>query len=296
MFSFFNKPSKNEKSSGYFIQKGSEFVEFENGANKSINDVANLLGYKTDEIHTHHVGYDVNNDDLQVIVFETFTLNVIFIVTRTGLTKLKSKQVKAFTKNLSFNDIYPDYTIEGVLEDGIENKSLSIEFLHKVLHLNDNSANCFLNSDKIGYFLEFNDGFLIDYQPSDSLNKWAREWKKNDPKYIELYEKDAQKYWGKGNISKIVREVNAQFDSYANIPQALQNPYIKKHTNKTGLINFLNLRIAHYEYKISMDDFMELNHGRFEPYELNSENIAFEIGEFVYEFNNSGELEKVFEL
>ena len=286
MFSFFKKKDDRKESSGFFVPDGNKFIEATGLENLSINKIAEKLGYHTDMTYHHLVGYE-QTDEIQSIIFEVFTTNIIFIITSKKVLSLPPYKVQGILIQLSWHDLYDSHTIKSTLEDAIEHESLTIDFMQKVLNLNDNDPNCVLFSEKLGYYLYFSEGVLVDFQTSDGLNEWAKEWNLINPNLVASYEKEAVYYWGEGKPHKILKEINAQADAYANVPcMAWQNPLNEMHTSEFGNINFVNQLVAHYGKEISLKEFKEINHGRYEVISSVEEEVSLKIGRFVYEFSD----------
>lgn len=289
MFSFFKKKSESRQSTGVFIPDESGFIELTDIQNLSINQMLEKQGYHPDTTHHHIVTNDVS-DQIQSIIFEVFTKNVIMVITDKSVLSLDSVRIAKIANKLTFNDLYESFTVKGVLEDGINNESLTVEFLSKVLNLNDTSPNSVLYCEKLGYYLYFNEGFLTDFQSSDGLNEWAKDWKDIQPKILASYEYEAKQYWGESNTAQITKEINAQAEAWANTPEgSWQNPYTHLHKTEFGNINFVNLLLVHYGEEITLSDFKQINHGRYEVVSGFGENTTLKVGHFVYKFQD-GEL------
>ena len=287
MWSFFKKGPQKISSSGIFTPKGNEFIELEGDfLEKSINQVSEHLGYNYEMFSTY---FSTENEDIYSVVFEQFTTNIIYVRTKKTVTKLSKNTVNKYLKDFDFDFIYSAYNVNDILKDGIENRSLSSEFLCRVLGLPEITNNGIANCEKFGLYLHFIDGLLVDFQSADGLNEWAKEWKNINPHFIEEYEKEAKRYWG-NNTQKIIAEINIQADAYSDVPSALQNTYLSLHKNSFGNYNFFNLLIAHYDKQVSIDEFKSVNHGRFEVLKSSNDIKRLKVGKFIYEFSEDGNI------
>lgn len=278
MFDFFKK--SNKTSSGLFIVQNSKLVEYtEFIENTSFNGVTDHLGLNKDTLHAFITS---KTDGIYCAAFEIFTENVIFIQTKNHITEISKSALNKILSEYREETNSGIYDPQDFLTDGIENESLTSEFLKRVLNLSDSPKHGYLHCDRLGLYLEFSNGILCDFQPSDGLNKWAKDIKALNPKYLERYFTEAGKYWGK-NQKKIQNEVNAQADGWANTVESLKNQYCNLHTTDSGTINFVNLLVAHYNKSISTDDFLELNHGRYQTLKLDHKGGRFKVGKMIYE-------------
>lgn len=287
MWSLFKKSPEKTSSSGIFIPKGNEFIELEGDfSDKSINQVSEHLGYNHEMFSTY---FSTENEDIYSVVFEQFTTNIIYVSTKKTVTKLSKNTVNKYLKDFDFDFTYSAYSVNDTLNDGIENKSLSSEFLYRVLGLSEITNNGIANCEKFGLYLHFSDGLLVDFQSADGLNEWAKEWKNINPHFIEGYEKEAKRYWG-NNTQKIIAEINIQADAYSDVPSSLQNTYLSLHKNSFGNYNFFNLLVAHYDKQVSIDEFKIVNHGRFEELKSSNDIKRLKVGKFIYEFSEDGNI------
>lgn len=278
MFNFFKK--NNQTSSGLFVMKNSKLVEYaEFIENTSFNGVADHLGISKDTLHSFHP-FDL--EEIYVVAFEIFTENIIFIQAKNTVTEISNKTLNKIIQAYRQETNSLIYDPQDYLTQGIENQSLTSEFLQRVLHLNDSPEYGYLYCDRLGLYLEFSGGILCDFRPSDGLNKWAKDLKSLNPKYLEQYFTEAGKYWG-NNHSKIQNEVNQQAEAWADTPRSIQNQYCYLHKNDSGTINFVNLLVAHYGKYMTVDDFLEINHGRYQTLELTSEGSIFKVAKMIYE-------------
>jgi len=283
MFSFFKKNKENRLSTGFFVPSESGFVESSEFENLSINQMAEKMGYHPDMVHHFLVSYN-QTDEIQSILLEVFTKNIILVITSKNVLSLSESKVNRLIDVKGWNDLYDSFTIKDILEEAINNESFTIDYLQRVLELPDKDVDVF--SKKLGYYLYFNEGILCDFQTADGLNEWAKDWKINNKKVFEGYEKEAKIYWGDDTL-KITQEINAQADAWANFPgRPSENPFVHLHKTDCGNINFVNLLVAHYGKEISLREFKALNHGRHQTTAVIGNEITLKVGRFLYEFND----------
>ncbi|MEZ4903913.1 MAG: hypothetical protein R2822_20270, partial [Spirosomataceae bacterium] len=231
-----------------------------------------------DTLHSFHP-FDM--EDIYVVAFEIFTENILFIQTKNTVTKISNRTLNKIIQAYRQETDSLIYDPQDYLTEGIENQSLTSEFLQRVLGLNDSPQYGFLHCDRLGLYLEFSNGILCGFQPSDGLNRWAKDLKLLNPKYLERYFNEAAKYWG-NNQSKVTNEVNAQAEAWADTVNSIKNQYCELHTTPSGSINFVNLLVAHYGKYITIDDFLEINHGRYQALELTKTGAKFKVAQMIY--------------
>lgn len=277
----------NKQSSGLFIPDNSGFKELTDEIPiKSINAISEHLGYHPDQVYSYYEGQESKSDISNVIV-EVFSRNIVFVLTKDTVTKLDKKRVDNYLRNFTVKNVFNSYTSESILEDGIENKSLKIGFLARVLNIEDPEQNGMIFVESLGLYLFFIDGYLVNFQSSDGLNEWAKFWKDRNTNLFSSYEKTAKLYWG-NDINKVIEEINIQADSWAKIPQAMDNEYITLHKTKFGTVNFTMLLVCHYNHGLSFYDFTTINHGRYKEIGVGK----YKVDKFAYEFSEDGVLLK----
>jgi len=104
--------------------------------NASINKMTEHLGYHPSTLFTFWHNYKENND-IQFIALEIFSKNIIYVATKNDIRTLSLSKVNFFLNKLDDDDIYESYGVQDKLRTGIEHKTLSKEFLSKILELND---------------------------------------------------------------------------------------------------------------------------------------------------------------
>ena len=285
IFSLFSKP----KSTGIFVPDRTGFKELtEEIKDRSINGMAKHLDYNQDQFYAYFGDFD-QTYPVQHVIVEIFTKNIIYVLTGPTVLSVTKNQVDFFLRDFNLTEIFDSISTRDILVEGIKNKTLRIEFLSRVLDIKNPELNGIFNADSIGLYLYFNDGFLTDFQSSDGLNEWAKQWKSINPEFISRYESLARHYLG-NDTRKIINEINLQAEAYANIPDAMRNQFIHLHEGEFDTINFYMLMVCHYKHNIKLDEFQELNHGRFtELTSLKSDVKKYSLGNFTYEFAVNGD-------
>ena len=273
----------NKKSSGLFIPYKSEFKELKDEIPvKSINGVSEHLGYHTDQVYTFHEGEESDSGIINIVV-EIFSSNIVFVLTNNTVTKLNNKTVNNYLRNFSVRNVFNSYTTEDILKEGIQNKSLKIDFLTRLLAIEEPEEDGMYYVELLGLYLYFIDGYLVNFQSSDGLNEWAKLLRDKNKTIFSSYEKAAKLYWG-NEIGKVIDEINMQANLWAKAPDGMRNEYVDLHETEFGTINFAMLLVCHYNYELSFSDFLTINHGRYKEIGLNK----FRVGRFIYEFSDEG--------
>lgn len=259
----------------------------------SINDISLQLGYHPDQIHS----YCANIDDPKIIIvaLEVFSNNIVFILS-SGETvdEIDEKYVEKYMSVFDFKDVYTSYTTENILKNGLENRSLKIEFLSKIFDIDEPEDSGMFYIQKLGMNLYFIDGVLTDFETSDGLTTWSKFWRDNYPVKFKLYESIARLFWGE-DVPMIINEINKQTEAWAKIPDLKTNQFLSLHKTKYGTINYFMLYVCHYSKNISLQEFEVINHGRYkEVIPLINfskvKTIKYDVDNFTYEFSENGNL------
>jgi hypothetical protein len=282
--SFLNKRS----SSGVFTASKNGFMEYKGQAgNGSINDTLYALGYHPDQAYTTR--FNTNpKEAIQVVVFEIFSRNIIFVMTSKKTTYITEKDLRKHLGNFSVSKEFDSIRINEVLNAGLENASLSSEFIAKVLHLKAISNNGMFYSERIKTYLYFTEGRLTDFHFDDGLFPWSKYLKEMNPTVYKNISDTALKYWA-DNDFQIKKEINIQSEAWSNTPDALRNEYLSLHRTENGGFNFHMLRVCHYKYPLKLKQFKEINHGRFMIVEENNSYKEISCGKFQYQFDSESE-------
>ncbi len=279
----------SKKSSGLFIPCNTEFIELTDKIPfKSINGISEHLGYHPDQVHAYYEGQESKSDIINVIV-EIFSNNVIFVLTKDTVNKLSKKSVENYLRNFSVKKVFNSYTTENILETAVENKSLKMDFLARILKIEDPEEDGMYYVESLEYYLYFVDGYLVSFQSSDGLNESAKNWKQNSPTYFRGFEKVSRLYWG-NDITSVINEINTQADAWSKIPFVGSNEFLDLHETEYGTTNYVMLLVCHYNYGISLKDFITVNHGRFIKVAPNK----YRVNKFSYEFDESESLIKFY--
>lgn len=274
-----------------FLPKNGSYEEIEvNIEHKSINNIVKYIGYNSDQFYTYS-DYDNKNSKIVVVIFKIFTDDIICVLTDDSVEKISENEVDRYLSGFNHKEEFGAYQIENTLKDGVKNKSLTREFLSKVFNQEISGDSVIIN--EIGYELFFKDNILYSYKASDGHNKWAKMWKNEYPSTYSKYRNAASRYWN--NERDIINEINIQADAFVNIPNGYQNEFIPLHTNPDGTINFKMLLITHYIKKISLEEFKNINHGRYElSSEFNSSDAykrsTYKLNNTLYTFDENGDL------
>lgn len=274
------------------------FIPIDNGfeevvisdEHKTIKDICNYLGYNSDQYY-NYFDTDIQGSKIFMIIFKVFTNDIICVFTEDTVTSLNNTDVSKYLANYNFNKAFDSYEIEKTLSDGVKNKSLTKEFLGEVFKQKNNSKDQSIIALSIGYELHFKNGILTKYNASDGFNKWSKMWKNELPSTFNEYKKSAEKYWD--NELKVIEEVNIQSEAFSRVPDGVLNEYIKFHKNSDGTINYKMLLVAHYNEKITLSEFKEINKGRFSlSTEFNDKDeykrTTYKINKGLYTFDGNG--------
>ncbi len=251
------------------------------------------MGYNTDQIH-NYMDLDKLDGNITAVIFKIFSESIICVITNDSIKSLSKNDVNKYLSKFSFKEEFDSYETESILSEGIKNKSLTVKFISEIFNKSNVGANGSFIATEIGYELKFKNNILVGYKSSDGLNRWAKEWKSNNLEIFESYRMTAKKYWGK-NEPKILNEINTQADAYARTPKGAGNEYLEFHRNGEGIINFKMLLVTHYNEKINLSEFKEINFGRYQIVnEFNDPNgykrTTYQVDKSMYTFDEKGKL------
>lgn len=146
-------------------------------------------------------------------------------------------------------------------------------------------------TSKLDLHLYFNNGILTDYQSADGLRTAARFWKQYSSYFLGCYEIEAQTYWG-DDVGKILNEINIQSDAWSQTPNASKNEFVPQHYAGNDTVNYKMLMVYHYDQPITLNEFLEVNHGRYKTIGANENpnTKRMSAGNYYYDFDPSGKL------
>ena len=280
-----------KKSTGIFVPFGSEFKELtDNIENKSANGIVEHLGYNITQMHVYHDSHSsLENSKIFQVAFEIFSNNIIFIQTNDTVIKVTNKMLDNYLKDCDLEHEYRDNAFD-ILTDGIAGKNLTIEFLSKVLNIEDPKPDGKYLYEKLGYYLYFNEGYLTDFESVDELNRWAKADKAENPEYFSQCMRFAQAFLS--DPEEVTNELNTQAEASVNIPSVnmpIENykKFAELHRTSFGTINYYNWLICHNGKKVTLDEFLQINKGRYQELNSNSTTRRFKVNHFIYEFSGT---------
>ncbi len=282
-----------------FVPKGNEYVAVEIKLEKvTMTSICNYLGYNSDQFYVFN-NYDITDSKIDYIIFKVFTDDIICVLTEDTVDSITQKDVDKYLVNFNLKEDFGSYDIESTLEDGVKNKSLTKKFLSKIFNQPISSNDNSFIAEKIDYELHFKNGILSNYNTSDGLNKWAKDWKNTMPDRYKKYYLSASLYYD--NKTDIINVINIQADASVHLTlDDLEN--IKFHTNNDGTINYKMLLIAqnfgkHFggSYKINLQEFKFINKGRYKlSNEFNTQDgykrTTYRVNKGLYTFDENGKL------
>lgn len=219
---------------------------------KSLNDIVSEYGYQAG------LYWVWSSENLKTtILFKILSTDIICILTQeyaddvmpvSWITKYLSAQ------NFDYDNEYSAYQREKDLDDGIKQKILSLSFIEGTIHVK--AENNTITDLKNGYIYTFENGYMVDYQSYDGLNKWAKEMK--GTKIFEIVKENAIKH--NSREVDILKEINIQFDYLSRI----SIDYLPLARSERYNYNYALLYIDLYKPQISLNEFMEIVHHKAE--------------------------------
>ena len=283
IMNLFNKNHGKSKT-GIYVFDNSNLVELEETpGNGSINSIIESLGFSTNQVHTVHT---FDSKKIEILGFKVFSKEVLFALAKKD-RKISIEDITREKRQIDWQFEYSSLNVEDILNEGIDVQNLSFDFLNSVLELTQEDTNLF-KSKEFDLYLQFENNLLQAFTSSEwenSSSKWLKGL--NEKMFLEMVE-EAKTYHN--NSIDTMDEVNNQASSLLDIPQAMNNEFIALHRKANGNINFYNLLITHYTQACELRDFIFMNKGRYKK--IND--LSYEIGNFIYEFNDLNELEKTY--
>lgn len=248
-------------STGIFIPVKSGFAQYTGDiGNGSVNSTIIALGYELEQVYGPV--YGSGKDKIHYVGFELFTRNIAFVLTSNETTYLKDQDIKKFLGDFSVTKYFDTQKIAAALTDGIEYNSMPVQFLAKVLKLENVSENGMFYAHKLDAYLYFRDGFLSDFHFDDGLFPGAKSLSQFNRPIFDWISGLAYKYWPNDPF-QAKKEINIQCEAWASIPNAFNNKYIPLHKTENGGANLHMIRVCHYGHPINIEQFKEINHGRY---------------------------------
>jgi hypothetical protein len=261
-------------------------IENQTFGSGSLNDIGEHFNYNQDQTLTCHGLLD-DDFPVKVVCVEVFSGNIIFVLADSTKGPLKSAKVDYFMKEHPYKRLFDGPAVESILRSGIENRSLDIDFLSRVLKLKEPSLNGIFHASSIGLNLVFEQGYLTDFMSSDGMTQWAKFLYQINPTLTRDYERQAINFWG-NDPSRVLFEINSQAEALADTPGGPDSPFKEFHRTDYGLVDYRMLNVKHHGRPITHDEFLILNHGRFTL--LNEERKQYQVGLFTYQFDEEGHL------
>jgi hypothetical protein len=275
-----------KKSLGIFMPNGSEYTALKDAPDKSINGIIDFLGYKKPQTYTYHGSS--SKSDIQAVCFKIFTREIICIIADARTTYLSQRSIKQFLVDFSVSKEYDSLRISDILDDGIENQSLTIDYLSETLRLDNRSSNGVFYAEKIKTYLYFTDGILTNYQFDDGLFPWAKNLKQHNRVLYDNIANAASKYQ-QNDPFLTKKEINIQAQAWSLVPHASGNEYVSLHIQE-GAINFHMLCVCHYNTPITRQEFEELNRGRYREMTSSPTGVVYQLGNFQYNFEDGNQV------
>lgn len=258
----------------------SRFSEVEFRVGRSINEITEAFGFATSQIH---VVFLHKSPVFQCIAVRIFTKQVEFVLIKEDVAPT-IPMLKQVLEAIDWESEYASDSIEDMLERGIADKSLHLEYLNSVLDLKERQASVYY-APTLELYLNFNEELLIGFTSADWTSAESKWLKKVNGKMYSKILSEAKKFHN--SELEAMEEVNIQCDSLQGVPEVVRNKFIPLHISKDGNINFYNLLIVHYDKVVPIQEFKRVNKGRF----IALSELELEVGNFIYKFNPDGFLQ-----
>lgn len=275
-----------ERKTGTYKVIGESLIEYdvlpEGG---SMNAICLDLGYHPDQIH---IAMTFDSKITSNIGVKIFTREPVFVMTQDKVKNIDLKTLHSELNKIDWKFEYSSSNIENILEQGIENQTLTFDYLNSIIKLSSKNNEIYL-AKELDLHLKFENNLLVSFASTDGLNAASKWLKRVNMELFTNMLREAQTYH-KSNEDAI-EEVNCQCNALQSIPNAINNEFINNHINAFGNYNFYNLYAAHYasESEITKSEFLVVNKGRI----LELTNYKFIVDGFSYQFDENDLLENV---
>ena len=283
----FNKLFGNkERKTGTYKVIGDSLEEYdvlpEGG---SMNTICLDLGYHPDQIH---IVMTFDSKITSNIGVKIFTKDPVFVMTEDKVKNINLKLVHSELNKINWDFEYSSSNIENILEQGIENQTLTYDYLNSVISLSSKGDEIYL-AKELDLYLQFENNTLVSFASTDGLSAASKWLKSVNFDIFENMLQEAQSYHNSNEDA--IEEINCQCAALRAIPDAINNEFIDNHINAFGNYNFYNLYAAHYasESEITKIEFLLVNKGRI----IELTDYKFIVDGFSYQFDENDLLENV---
>jgi hypothetical protein len=283
----FNKLFGNkERKTGTYKVIGDSLEEYdvlpEGG---SMNAICLDLGYHPDQIH---IAMTFDSKITSNIGVKIFTKDPVFVMTEDKVKNINLKIVHSELNKIDWDFEYSSSNIENILEQGIENQTLTYDYLNSVISLSSKGDEIYL-AKELDLYLQFENNTLISFASTDGLSAASKWLKSVNYDIFENMLREAQSYHNSNEDA--IEEINCQCAALRAIPDAINNEFIDNHINAFGNYNFYNLYATHYasESEITKEEFLLVNKGRI----IELTDYKFIVDGFSYQFDENDLLENV---
>jgi len=268
--------SKKRKSGVYTFENG-KLVEFdESPGNGSVNAIIESLGYDINQIHSI---WTFDSNKISNIGVKVLSKIPVFVITENGVSNLNLMTLNRALAKIDWRFEYESTVVEDILNEGIENENLSLNFLSKATKLVQKSNNIY-KAENFGLLLHFEEEKLVRFTSSDGLTAESRWLKELNPSLFNSMLDEARQF--QDSEMDALEEVHNQCVALRSIPDAFKNQFLSQHINEYGNYNFYNLNAAHYSPTITKKTFIKTNKGRYiqlGQYQLRVQDYTYNFGE-----------------
>lgn len=250
----------------------SSFIQTNEFKKGSFRYYTRCLGYKDNEIIS-------NFEDKYAIGINSFNNEVIFII-------IFDDNIKYINQDIINNKYLNNYKFESHdfisnLDDGIKNKSISLNFVKSSLNITDNNG---IIIDNIhGFKYKFINGILVEYTNNTGLNKNSLYIKNRIPSIYNKIIHNSKEIYNEINVEYI----NGQSDYFCNI----NTDYLKLASNPNINYNYCLLYCIIYGKGVSLEMFNKYVPGA-EIYSNTGGYLIMSYNNFMFVFKN-GQLVKI---
>lgn len=263
---------------------GDNFVLSNESLGSSIKTIANNMGY-SDELYHQMILTDRN--DIFAIIMKSFSNDVICVISLSdSLTNITQKEINDIIGN-DHPKIYSYQQYESDIEDAIENKSITLEYMCDLLGIVQNNQNQ-LYDEKYGYHLYFENGILVSFEHESEYKAYTLDWFHEHPKIKEQMECAAELAGFESSLAKFV--INTQIECMLEIDTTKLKGYssLTVETPKGNFYNYALIYLISNDVIVGIPEklFNVLSFNQASKEDISSDLTIYSLKNYLFEVNN----------
>lgn len=183
------------------------------------------MGYESGK---HYIYLNTDYKDIDCIIFKVFSEDIIAVLSDYSGSTLPKRIINRYLVDYNYFVEYNAYFWESDLDNAINNRLYSKEFMREVLHLpfkQYKTQNIILDKKHSYKYTFDDDNILIFYETSNGLSRYAKEFQHVNPAFYNEMSTYIRSYWGQNN-SGYIKELNMQFEAFYHLSNGWKNEFL----------------------------------------------------------------------